>query len=61
MHDSLRGVVDREAGELAGLTGLSVMRGKAVEKLLGKNIRVGKYWIDVDFPEGPPREYERGG
>ena len=37
------------------------MQGKATQKVLGKDIKVGKYWIDVDYPEGPPQEYERGG
>ena len=54
-------VTNYEPGELADLVGLSVKQAKAAQKLLGKDIRVGKYWIDVDYPEGPPREYERGG
>ncbi|CZT19429.1 uncharacterized protein RCC_05280 [Ramularia collo-cygni] len=28
---------------------------------LGKDLKVGKYWLDISFPDGPPQEYERYG
>ena len=34
---------------------------RGFQKFLGTPIQTGKYWLDVDFPEGPPPEYERGG
>ncbi|KAK4550341.1 hypothetical protein LTR36_003308 [Oleoguttula mirabilis] len=33
----------------------------AVARQLGKDIKVGKYWLDISFPDGPPQEYERSG
>ncbi|KAF2772083.1 hypothetical protein EJ03DRAFT_267283 [Teratosphaeria nubilosa] len=32
-----------------------------VQRQLGKNPKVGKYWLDISFPDGPPQEYERSG
>lgn len=34
---------------------------KNFEKQLGKPIQPRKYWLDIDFPDGPPPEYERSG
>ncbi|KXS98959.1 hypothetical protein AC578_4984 [Pseudocercospora eumusae] len=28
---------------------------------LGKDVKIGKYWLDISFPDGPPQEYERSG
>lgn len=28
---------------------------------LGKDPKIGKYWLDISFPDGPPQEYERQG
>lgn len=28
---------------------------------LGKDIQVQKFWLDIDFPDGPAPEYERSG
>lgn len=33
----------------------------ALQMHLGKDLRVGKYWLDITFPDGPPQEYERWG
>ena len=33
----------------------------AVTRQLGKDMKVGKYWLDISFPDGPPQEYERSG
>lgn len=38
---------------------LSGMKG--FQKVLGTPIQTRKFWLDVDFPDGPPPEYERGG
>lgn len=32
-----------------------------MQKHLGAPILAHKYWLDVDFPDGPPPEYERRG
>lgn len=32
-----------------------------INRQLGKNTKVGKYWLDIAFPDGPPPEYERSG
>ncbi|KAH9828752.1 hypothetical protein Tdes44962_MAKER09230 [Teratosphaeria destructans] len=32
-----------------------------VQRQLGKDPKVGKYWLDISFPDGPPPEYERSG
>jgi hypothetical protein len=28
---------------------------------LGKDPKIGKYWLDISFPDGPPQEYARSG
>lgn len=33
----------------------------AIARQLGKEPKVGKYWLDISFPDGPPQEYERSG
>ena len=35
------------------------MRG--FQKALGIPINGGKFWLDIDFPDRPPPEYERRG
>ena len=47
--------------ELAGLIGRHIGGMKNFEKQLGKPIQPRKYWLDIDFPDGPPPEYERSG
>lgn len=32
-----------------------------ISRQLGSNLQVGKYWLDISFPDGPPQEYERKG
>jgi len=32
-----------------------------LSRQLGKEPKVGKYWLDVTFPDGPPQEYSRTG
>lgn len=33
----------------------------AISRQLGPEAKVGKYWLDISFPDGPPQEYERSG
>ncbi|KAL8639472.1 MAG: hypothetical protein Q9228_003503 [Teloschistes exilis] len=47
--------------QLAGLVGMLLGTSPQFEKLLGKGNKPGKYWLDIDFPDGPPPEYERKG
>lgn len=32
-----------------------------IQRILGKGNKPRKFWIDIDFPDGPPPEYERKG
>lgn len=32
-----------------------------IKQQLGKDAKIGKYWLDISFPDGPPQEYERSG
>jgi hypothetical protein len=32
-----------------------------IARQLGKDLKIGKYWLDISFPDGPPQEYERSG
>ena len=54
-------LADGIADELAGLVGAHLATMKGFVKSLGSPITTQKYWLDVDFPDGPPQEYERGG
>ncbi|MCJ1395108.1 hypothetical protein MMC18_007989 [Xylographa bjoerkii] len=47
--------------ELAGLVGDFIGNMRQFQKFLGAPIQTRKYWLDVDFPDGPPPEYERAG
>ncbi|MCJ1415530.1 hypothetical protein MMC32_001862 [Xylographa parallela] len=47
--------------ELAGLVGEFIGNMRQFQKFLGAPIQTRKYWLDVDFPDGPPPEYERAG
>ncbi|MCJ1251054.1 hypothetical protein MMC30_008285 [Trapelia coarctata] len=48
-------------GELAGLVGKFISNMRQFQKFLGTPIETRKYWLNVDFPDGPPPEYERAG
>ncbi|MCJ1445254.1 MAG: hypothetical protein MMC23_005759 [Stictis urceolatum] len=57
---------DRKRGgfvrnELAGYVGEYVGGLSNFQKFLGTPITTGTYWLDIDFPDGPPPEYERAG
>jgi len=47
--------------ELAGLVGAYMGDIPNIEKYLGSPTQTGQYWLVVDFPDGPPPEYERAG
>ena len=47
--------------ELAGFVGHYLASIKNFQQLLGQPITTGKYWLDIDFPDGPPPDYERVG
>ncbi|KAI4128834.1 MAG: hypothetical protein LQ338_002534 [Usnochroma carphineum] len=47
--------------ELTGLVGQYVGPMPPFQKALGENNKPRKFWIDIDFPQGPPPEYERKG
>ena len=38
-----------------------VIQHKQISRALGKDPKVGKIWLDVTFPDGPPQEYSRKG
>lgn len=33
----------------------------AVNRLLGKDAKVGKWWLDISYPDAPPQEFEWSG
>jgi len=47
--------------DLAGMVGDFVTQNKGFRRVLGQKCNIGRYWLDIDFPDGPPPEYERGG
>ena len=47
--------------ELAGLVGAYMANIQQFQKFLGTPVQTGKFWLMVDFPDGPPPEYERAG
>ncbi|KAL8732635.1 MAG: hypothetical protein Q9166_002610 [cf. Caloplaca sp. 2 TL-2023] len=47
--------------ELTGFIGRYVGAIPQFEEALGKGSRPRKHWLDIDFPDGPPPEYERKG
>lgn len=52
---------DVPTDELTGIIGEYVGALPQMEKLLGKGNQPQKYWLDIDYPSGPPPEYERKG
>ncbi|KAL8867274.1 MAG: hypothetical protein Q9174_005768 [Haloplaca sp. 1 TL-2023] len=47
--------------ELTGLVGRYAGSHPMVQKVTGKNNKPKQFWIYMDFPDGPPPEYERKG
>ncbi|KAL8695924.1 MAG: hypothetical protein Q9224_003070 [Gallowayella concinna] len=52
---------DALKNELTGLVGRYVGALPQMEKVLGKGNKPKKYWLDIDYPPGPPPQYERKG
>ncbi|GAB7341549.1 hypothetical protein MBLNU457_7762t1 [Dothideomycetes sp. NU457] len=48
-------------GELVAIVSQGVAQHKGIARALGKDQKVGKVWLDVTFPDGPPQEYSRKG
>ncbi|KAJ9648596.1 hypothetical protein H2201_000927 [Coniosporium apollinis] len=41
---------------------MSMANQPRISKRFGQiNVKSGKYWLDMTFPDGPPQEYERSG
>ncbi|KAI9880140.1 MAG: UAA transporter [Pleopsidium flavum] len=47
--------------DLAGMVGQHLGSMRQFQQFLGQPMTPGKFWLDVDFPDGPPPDYERGG
>ncbi|KAF4555968.1 Hypothetical protein D9617_2g059340 [Elsinoe fawcettii] len=47
--------------ELANIIGQGLAQLPSTAKIMGKDTKVRRYWLDVDFPYGPPQEYVRKG
>ncbi|KAK5124232.1 hypothetical protein LTR85_001935 [Meristemomyces frigidus] len=47
--------------ELVQLVHNGCKQHPAVTRQLGKDSKIGKFWLDISFPDGPPQEYERSG
>ena len=48
-------------GELAQIVYTGATQHPSISRQLGKDAKIGKYWLDIAFPDGPPQEYERSG
>ncbi|SMR52305.1 unnamed protein product [Zymoseptoria tritici ST99CH_3D1] len=47
--------------DLAQMVHAGSMKHPRVAAMLGKDSKIGKYWLDISFPDGPPQEFERKG
>lgn len=47
--------------ELVSIVFAGCAQHPTISRQLGKEPKVGKYWLDISFPDGPPQEYERSG
>ncbi|KAL8936771.1 MAG: hypothetical protein Q9216_004756 [Gyalolechia sp. 2 TL-2023] len=47
--------------QLTGMVGQMVGSMPMFQKALGENNKPRRFWLDIDFPDGPPPEYERKG
>ena len=52
---------DARAEQLAGIVLGFLSDDRRLQKFLGTPIGIRQYWLDIDFPYGPPIEYERSG
>ena len=51
---------DQITAELASIIG-NLGVDTRLQRILGSPIKVSKYWLDVDYPYGPPQDYEQMG
>ncbi|KAM3419721.1 hypothetical protein BST61_g3054 [Cercospora zeina] len=47
--------------ELVQLIFREALQHPGVARQVGNDTKIGKYWLDISFPDGPPQEYERSG
>ncbi|KAK5113065.1 hypothetical protein LTR62_003644 [Meristemomyces frigidus] len=47
--------------ELVTIVYTGTMKHPIIHRQLGKDPKIGKYWLDITFPDAPPQEYERYG
>jgi hypothetical protein len=47
--------------DLVQLVFTSSKQHPTIARQLGKDTKIGTYWLDISFPDGPPPEYERQG
>jgi hypothetical protein len=47
--------------ELVALVLQAAKQHPRVAMSTGKDLKVGKYWLEITFPDAPPQEYERSG
>ncbi|TKA28213.1 hypothetical protein B0A50_04185 [Salinomyces thailandicus] len=47
--------------ELVQVIYTGAIQHPTISRQLGSTPKVGKYWLDISFPDAPPQEYERAG
>ena len=47
--------------ELVHIVYTGCVQHPSIARQLGKDAKVGKYWLDISFPDGPPPEFIRSG
>ncbi|KAL9029617.1 MAG: hypothetical protein Q9196_002159 [Gyalolechia fulgens] len=47
--------------QLTGMVGQLVGSMPVFQRIVGENSKPRRFWLDIDFPDGPPPEYERKG
>jgi hypothetical protein len=55
------GGIDGSLGNLARFTSYVLSTSVHFQDTMGTPIEPQMYWLDIDFPDGPPPEYERSG
>ncbi len=51
----------RLLGELAEIVLQAAEANPFLTHRCGKRFKVGRYWVDVDYPNGPPPRFMRSG
>ncbi|KAI9651829.1 MAG: hypothetical protein M1829_002134 [Trizodia sp. TS-e1964] len=47
--------------DLAGIVETAFSKHAAIRSRLGNPVKARRYWLDINYPDAPPTEYERGG